>query len=243
MLVLIRGVISLAEGRRGAAWPFAILLAAMTAYETVWLRLVSRAVRSSRKISNSTWTASILVESLLPTTALFLQIHTFDPSRALTSPIVLAYFLFIVLSTLHLNPVLSWLAGGFSAAGYVAVAIYAFHLLQVGATREKLLTYGTSFSYSAFLLLGGFAAGAVAYQIRLHVIAALREIETRAKIAEMEHDLDIARSIQQALCPRRHLESTALTLQAGINPPMRPVETTSTGSIWRKDASRSLWPT
>jgi serine phosphatase RsbU (regulator of sigma subunit) len=133
---------------------------------------------------------------------LFLQIHAFGPYRALTSPTVLAFFLFIILSTLHLDPVLSWLTGGFSAAGYAAVSIYAFHLLQVGAANENPLSYGTSFSYSAFLLLGGFTAGAVAYQLRLHVIAALREVESRAKIAEMEHDLDIARSIQQALLPK-----------------------------------------
>jgi hypothetical protein len=129
-LVFVRGVISLAEGRRGEAWPFVLLLAVMTAYEAVWLRFVRRAIASSRKVSRSIWTASILAESLLPTTALFLQIQTslVSPNRALTSPVVLTYFLFIILSTLHLDPTLSWLTGGFSAAGYTAVSIYAFPL-------------------------------------------------------------------------------------------------------------------
>ncbi len=39
-LVLIRGGMSLAQGYRGEAWPFAILLAAMITYEVFWLKFV-----------------------------------------------------------------------------------------------------------------------------------------------------------------------------------------------------------
>jgi serine phosphatase RsbU (regulator of sigma subunit) len=42
----------------------------------------------------------------------------------------------------------------------------------------------------------------VAHQIRVYVLAALHEAESRAKIAEFEHDLGIARSIQQGLLPK-----------------------------------------
>jgi serine phosphatase RsbU (regulator of sigma subunit) len=42
----------------------------------------------------------------------------------------------------------------------------------------------------------------VAHQIRRHVVAALHEAEHRARIAEFEHDLGIARSIQQGLLPK-----------------------------------------
>ncbi|MGA7413645.1 MAG: hypothetical protein WBW33_24430, partial [Bryobacteraceae bacterium] len=75
-LVLSRGIMSLMQERRGAAWPFAVLLAAMTAYEVVWLRFVKRAMGSDREISTATWTGSIFIESLLPTIAVFLQLYT-----------------------------------------------------------------------------------------------------------------------------------------------------------------------
>jgi serine phosphatase RsbU (regulator of sigma subunit) len=220
LLVLIRGSISLTLGQRGAAWPFALLLAGATVYEALWLRFVTRAINSGREISTATWIANIFLELLIPTFALFLQIHSsfFGPERALTSPAVMGYFLFIILSTLHLNPVLSRVAGVFSAAGYVAAATYIFLLFPEAAANNKLLVYGTSFSYAAFLLVGGFAAGAVAQQIRLHVVAALHEAESRATIAELEHDLGVARSIQQGLLPKAAPEIDGFDI-AGWNQP------------------------
>ncbi len=203
VLVLIRGAISLAHGHRGEAWPFVALLAGMTAYEVIWLRFVRRAVQSNMVVSRSRWSANIFVESLLPTIALFEQVHTslIGPHRALTSPVVMAYLLLIMLSALHLSPGLSRLAGATSAAGYSAVSIYAF--LRFPVEAPKVVEYSTSFSIAAFLLVGGFVAGAIAHQIRLYVLSALRDAEAKAKVAQLEHDLGIARSIQQGLLPQK----------------------------------------
>jgi hypothetical protein len=114
----------------------------------------------------------------------------------------LVFLILIVLSTLHLDPVLSRLSGGFAAAGYAAVAVYIFFQFPGASAGEKVWTYSTSFSYSALLLLGGFAAGAVAIQIREYVVAALRDVENQAKIQGLQHDLHVARSIQQGLLPK-----------------------------------------
>jgi serine phosphatase RsbU (regulator of sigma subunit) len=200
LLVLIRGSMSLASGKRGEAWPFAVLLAVAMVYEGLWLRFISRAAKSDVEVSDKTWTSNILVESLLPTVAMFLQIYTpsVGPQRALTSPVVLVYFIFIILSTLHMTSGLAHLAGAFSAAGYAAASLYVFLLFPEVAAGQKLLIYGTSVSYVALILVGGFAAGSVARQIRFHVGQALREVENRARL---ERDLGIARSIQQGLLP------------------------------------------
>ena len=200
-LVLSRGIMSLMQEHRGTAWPFAVLLAAITAYEVVWLKFVTRAIDSDREISTATWTGSIFIESLLPTIAVSLQLYTAfpGPGRALTSPVVLAYFIFIVLSTLHLSPHLSRLTGVFAATGYAAVSIYAFLLVPEAVSSDPLWDYTISFSYSAFMLIGGFAAGSVAAQIQAHVIVALDEARGLAKL---EQDLSLARTIQQGLLPK-----------------------------------------
>jgi len=219
-LVLIRGITSLVAGHRGHVWTFALLLAVMTAYEAAWLRFVRRAIESDRVVSKATWTANIFLESLLPTIALFLELYTsfIGPVRALTSPVVLVYFLFILLSTLHLDPWLSRLAGYFSSAGYAGVSIYAVLLFPEVTAGHRLLVYSTTFSYVALLLFGGFAAAAVAHQIRLYVVAALSEAASRAKIAALEHDLGIARSIQQELLPKKPPQVDGFDI-AGWNQP------------------------
>ena len=203
-LVLIRGAISLAEGRRSVVWPFAVLLAMTAVYEVVWLRFVNRSIQSNRTVSGKAWTLNSLIESLVPTVALVLEIHTsfVGPDRALSSPVVLTYLLLIILSALHLNPGLSRLTGVFSMAGYLTVSIYVFLAFPENSASGSLLLYGTAFSASVLLLLGGFATGAVAQQIRTHVLAALHEAQSHARIARLEHDLDIARSIQQELLPK-----------------------------------------
>jgi serine phosphatase RsbU (regulator of sigma subunit) len=203
-LLLIRGAVSLAEGRSSVVWPFGVLLALIAVYEVMWLRFVDRSIQSNRAVSGNAWTFNSLIECLVPAVALFLEIHTsfVSPDSALSSPVVLTWLLFIILSALHLNPGLSRLTGVFSMAGYLTVAIYVLLNFPERSASESLLLYGTAFSSSVLLLLGGFATGAVAHQIRTHVLAALHDAESRARIAQLEHNLDIARSIQQGLFPK-----------------------------------------
>jgi serine phosphatase RsbU (regulator of sigma subunit) len=57
------------------------------------------------------------------------------------------------------------------------------------------------FGYAATLLIAGFVAGVVAGEFRKQVDAALREAELRRQVDSLEHDLGVARSIQQSLLP------------------------------------------
>ena len=85
-LIAARASLSWAQGHRGEAWPFALLLAAITIFEVLWLRAVKHTLALGQTVSRGRWTTNILVESLLPTIALLLQAHTpaFGPERALT---------------------------------------------------------------------------------------------------------------------------------------------------------------
>src|SRR6185437_2640953 len=55
--------------------------------------------------------------------------------------------------------------------------------------------------YAGVIFTGGILAAVVAGRIRTHVAAALREAELKSKLDQVDHDLDIARSIQQDLLP------------------------------------------
>jgi len=58
-------------------------------------------------------------------------------------------------------------------------------------------------AYAGLILAGGIIAALVARQIRGYVRAALREAKLEAELSQINHDLDIARSIQQDLLPAK----------------------------------------
>ena len=72
--------------------------------------------------------------------------------------------------------------------------------------------------YAVTLLVAGLVAGAVARQIRKHVQSALREVETKQKLEAVQHDLQVARSIQQSLLPQERPQIVGFDI-AGWNQP------------------------
>jgi serine phosphatase RsbU (regulator of sigma subunit) len=188
--------------------------------EALVLAIVKRAVRLGRDVHPAVWVLNVLMESSLPTLGLFLLIESqyLGPYHSLVAPVVLVYLLFIILSTLRLSPVLSLLTGVFSSLGYLAVTLYTFAQYpnpDAGAIVFPSVLY---FFYAGLILAGGIIAAAVAGQIRSHVLAALREVDLQRELERLNHDLNIARSIQQGLLPARSPKLRNFEL-AGWNQP------------------------
>ncbi|HEY3039168.1 MAG TPA: PP2C family protein-serine/threonine phosphatase [Pyrinomonadaceae bacterium] len=181
----------------------AVLLLAV-AYEGFALVKVKKALRTEHELSPAIWVMNVLVEAALPTLGLFtlIQSRFLEPYQGLVAPAVFLYFLFIILSTLRLSPPLSLLSGCASALGYLLVTFYVHQQFPLMATRTFAIP-PTYFIYAGLIVTGGIAAAVVASQIRGHVYAALREAELQRELERVNHDLDIARSIQQGLLPNR----------------------------------------
>ena len=89
------------------------------------------------------------------------------------------------------------------------------------------------FGYAAALVIAGFVAGVVAGEFRKQVDAALREAELRAQVDRLEHDLAVARAIQQSLLPATVPDIAGSRLPGGTSPPIRLVEITTTGNFYQ----------
>jgi serine phosphatase RsbU (regulator of sigma subunit) len=196
-----------------------LVLALVMAYQVLILSVVKSALRRKHEIASGLWLLNACIETQLPTLAIFLLMEgqVLEVSQALIAPAVLLYFLFIILSTLQLSPSLSFLTGLMSALGYLAVTCYArrsYSVTDVDQSGSLLV----SSIYAGLILAGGIVAAVVAGQIRKHVLAALCQAELEQEIERMNHDLDIARSIQQGLLPTHspHLDDFEV---AGWNQP------------------------
>ena len=171
LLILVRALFS-ANPAEARFLPKAILFGVVAvAYEGVMLRRVSRKIREGQDFPRWFWGMNLFIETLIPTGFLFLLTESpyFGPYRALVAPAVLTYFLFMILSTLRLSPLLSRLTGVFSAGGYLAVAAYTFWSYPNTGSNPSGFILEVFLTYAATLLIGGFVAGAVAGEIRKHV--------------------------------------------------------------------------
>jgi serine phosphatase RsbU (regulator of sigma subunit)/protein-S-isoprenylcysteine O-methyltransferase Ste14 len=174
-------------------------------YEAILLAITLHAQWSGQRVRPWVWGFNIVVEALLLSLAILgltADVKHFGPYRALVSSVVVVYFLFIILSTLRLSPALCIISGISSAAGYGAIVLFTFHVAPNGQYRH-FMPDRTYLHITIFLFGAGVLAAAVARQIRQHVIAALQEAETRRKLDRVEYDLNVARSIQMGLLPKR----------------------------------------
>ena len=175
------------------------------AHEAVMLRAIKAALRDDEDLMPELWIFNILIESQLPTVALFVLLLNgwMTPYQVLVAPAIVIYFLFITLSTLRLRPSLTFITGLLSAAGYLLVTFYVE--LNFGGSTDAAdrFPFPVYIVYASLIFLAGIIAAAVAEQIRGYVRAALREAKLQSELEQINHDLDLARSIQQGLMPTR----------------------------------------
>jgi len=212
LFVIVQGV---ATGHYILLVAQVFVLALVIAHEFVMLRAVRAALGNEMEVATEQSVLNVLIESQIPTVALFLLMAApwLTPEQVLVAPAVLLYFLMIMLSTLRLSPVITLLTGILSASGYLLVMLYTGIRSQPG--QFPLTVY---FIYAGAIFAAGVVAAFVASQIRVHVKAALREAKLQSELAQINHDLDIARSIQQGLLPAKSPELANFEI-AGWNQP------------------------
>jgi serine phosphatase RsbU (regulator of sigma subunit) len=186
-----------------APWTFLVAVVVI-AYELWMLREVGLALKGNHGLGPEFWILSTILETSTPAFVIaFLSNPQLEAAyRPLASPAVLVFFIFIILSTLRLNPGVSALCGAVAAITYISAALYLGWRPPVPGMPAPI-TQSSVTLYAVTLLVGGLIAAAVAGQIRKHVQSALREAETKQKLEAIQHDLSVARSIQQSLLPQQ----------------------------------------
>lgn len=184
-------------------WVQTAVLALVIAHEVRVLRAVRRELRGEKDVPPATWAVNVVLESQLPTLGLFLLLASnwMTPYQVLVAPALLVYFLFIILSTLRLSPILTIFTGLLSAMGYLCVTFYIEEKFQGSRIDLGAFPLSIYVIYAIMILIAGIIAAAVAGQIRGYVGAALREADLENELKAINHDLDVARSIQQGLLP------------------------------------------
>jgi len=200
-------------------WWILFLIGVVTACEYWMLRKVIFTLRAESRLTRRFWILSTLVEASLPSWAIaFLPSRDIDSAyRPLATPLLLAFGIFIILSTLRLKPWISILSGFVACISYISAALYlGWRPPAVGTPASMAQSAVTMNALTLFAT--GVIAGAITGEIRKHVQAALREAETKRELEAVQHDLQVARSIQQSLLPQKSPQIAGFEI-AGWNQP------------------------
>lgn len=181
-------------------------LAFVMAINAFGLWRVNRAIVSGAKPRSSGFPWGAAFDLLIPL-AMMLATHL-RSSRGmvagLTAPVMLVLPLTILLSTLRLRPGVCLSLGIAAALGHWAMVAST---VMRGALDAESGEIPLLASYGLLLLVTGFAAAGVAKLFRETIRVAVTEAEqaerTAAELRSVEHELDIARTIQQGLLPKQ----------------------------------------
>lgn len=184
------------------SWYSLIAAALLITFELWLLSTVNEALHLGQIVPRFLWYCGLTLESLFPALgiAFFASNRLQIDYRPLATPWVLAYFPLILLTVLRLSPKACCVSGLASALGYGAAAYFVgwrFDPLNGFSVTETAVPF-----FALLLVITGILAAGVTVEIRNHLEAALREAETQHRLKEVEHELQIARSIQQSLLPK-----------------------------------------
>jgi serine phosphatase RsbU (regulator of sigma subunit) len=177
--------------------------AIVAAYEYFMLRIGDRLIRTGEKFPSFHWVATTILETSIPAIGLaWLSSPSIEPAyRPIASPATLIFFVFIILSILRLDPRICLLAGFTATVSYLSASYYLGWRPPTPGVRSPITQTDVSL-YAIILFVAGFVAAGVAREIRKHVEAAVREGETKRQLDRVQHDLRLARDIQQSLLPQ-----------------------------------------
>jgi serine phosphatase RsbU (regulator of sigma subunit) len=184
---------------------FLVLIGVLGAVEFVTLYALGRSIRDSKPLAKAFWFLNIFLEIALPAVSIATSASAavIAPGyRPLANPSFLIYFLLLILTILRLDPTLSSVCGILASASYLAAAYHlGWRPLQPTLDHSLYSPQKNVVTYAISLIVVGTTAAIVAKEFRAQVEAALREAETRRQMEHMQHDLEVARSIQQSLLP------------------------------------------
>ena len=155
--------------------PF-LLLEVMVLYLVSWRLAMHSEVPMVRRY------ISALIEISIPTFVLYLHMNWMGSTQALGFAAPLAYFLFIVLSTLRLDFWLSTFTGFVAAAQLLAMAML---YRPPGFAGEPASDLGYELSRSFMFLIGGILAGAVGVQLRHQFEASIAAATARDRVTNL----------------------------------------------------------
>lgn len=176
---------------------FSYSIGVIIIYEVVNSVILRRYVKKREPVSRALQLINMIIETSFPSIFVLLLFNRIQNILVLFTPVMTVYFLFIVLSTLHLNFWMSVGTGVIACIEYFLVSFYILHRLPAEQLSPHVGSQFLLIGRALLLLICGFAAGFVALEIRRRINATFQVINERSKIRQV-----LGQQVSQAVVER-----------------------------------------
>lgn len=181
-------------------------------FEVIILQVLKKKITQRKGVSTQFKIFHSFVEVSLPTVILAQNIFYFEMVSFLDSPINLLYFLFIILSILHLDFRVSILTGIFASIQYSVIAFLSFRYVQPLDLYTPSSPENSFYIRAIILLLSSGAAAFVARELRNRIKSSYEHKKAKDEI-ELLFDQQVSREVSKALIEgqdTKRLEATVM---------------------------------
>lgn len=166
-----------------SAFKWIILLFLFVIIRSVIIRIVIRKrMKEEKGLPILASYINSFIEISVPSAAIIIFSLYIEPIAALLSSILLLYFIFIILSSLELDPRLSIFTGFTAAVEYLSISFYYLDQTEFQSSIPVLNVPIAFLSRATILIVGGIIAGKVSLQIRKRILKTYQLIEERNEL-------------------------------------------------------------
>lgn len=167
-------------------------------YEALVVLYLRAKFRYSRPVSLRFKLVNTFIEVTYPAVFIFYSLYDQRALAVVDSPLTYLYFLFIILSILHLDFKINILTGILAAIQYSALTYYAFNVVQNGNDQSLLLPENTHYVKAIIYVLCGGAAAFVSMELRNRIRASFQSQQAKDRL-ELLFGQQVSKEVSHAL--------------------------------------------
>jgi adenylate cyclase len=173
-------------------------LCLFTLYEVIVLRLISFFRKRYNRIREGFRLFHTLVEVTFPSMLIVYMVDVKHQLLFIDSPIFLMYFLFIIISVLHLDFRLSFFTSLLAAVQYAAIVFYGYRTSSGAGDFRMFLPENSFYLRCVVLVISGLAAGYVAQSVKRRIFI-LFDLQRAKSDMEVLFGQQVSREVLDAL--------------------------------------------
>ena len=172
-------------GLGGVRWQLVGLLFAVSLYELLLQTGLGILERRGKSFPAAIRYVNATVEITVPSLGMIILAEVLPPVLTLVSPFVALYFVFVILSILRLDFVLSLFTGVMASVQYLVLSL-VFLENHGEQTADPMLTANAIYIARSVMLVGaGAAAGLIARLIRRKIVSSVQSVEERNQAIDL----------------------------------------------------------